>query len=44
VVAGAVTGLEVAAPLAWIILGGLASTAVVNLFVLPALYLRFQRR
>jgi Cu/Ag efflux pump CusA len=43
VVAGAVTGLEVAAPLALIILGGLVSTALVNLFVLPALYLRFQR-
>ena len=41
VFAGTVAGLETVVPLAWIILGGLVSTAVLNLFALPALYLRF---
>jgi Cu/Ag efflux pump CusA len=41
VVLGTVTGLEVAAPLAWIILGGLVTAGLLNLFLLPALYLRF---
>jgi Cu/Ag efflux pump CusA len=34
-------GLEVLRPLAAVVIGGLLSTAVVELFVLPALYLRF---
>ncbi|WP_433272433.1 efflux RND transporter permease subunit [Actinosynnema sp. CS-041913] len=38
---GVVAGLEVAMPLALIILGGLVTTALVNLFLLPGLYLRF---
>lgn len=38
---GTVAGLETVVPLAWIVLGGLVTTAVVNLFVLPVLYLRF---
>ncbi len=38
---GAVAGLEIAMPLALIILGGLVTTALVNLFLLPSLYLRF---
>jgi len=38
---GAVSGLEIVAPLAAVVLGGLLVAALVNLFVLPALYLRF---
>ncbi|TWP51285.1 efflux RND transporter permease subunit [Lentzea tibetensis] len=38
---GVVTGLEVIAPLALIVLGGLVTTALVNLLVLPGLYLQF---
>ena len=38
---GAVTGLEILAPLALIVLGGLITTALVNLFVLPNLYPQF---
>jgi CzcA family heavy metal efflux pump len=38
---GSVSGLEVVSPLALIILGGLVTTALLNLFVLPVLYLRF---
>lgn len=41
VVYGAVTGLEILAPLALIVLGGLITTALVNLFVLPNLYPQF---
>ncbi|MEV1289047.1 efflux RND transporter permease subunit [Micromonospora sp. NPDC049679] len=41
VIYGSVSGLEVVSPLALIILGGLVTTALLNLFVLPALYLRF---
>lgn len=38
---GSVAGLEIAGPLALVLVGGLITTAAVNLFVLPALYLRF---
>jgi Cu/Ag efflux pump CusA len=38
---GAVSGLEIVAPLAAVVLGGLLAAALLNLFVLPALYLRF---
>ncbi|RSM48251.1 AcrB/AcrD/AcrF family protein [Amycolatopsis balhimycina DSM 5908] len=41
VIAGDAAGLEAAGPLAWIILGGLVTAGVVNLLVLPAVYLRF---
>jgi Cu/Ag efflux pump CusA len=41
VIWGAVAGLEIVTPLALIVLGGLVTTALVNLFVLPALYPRF---
>ncbi|GLZ34932.1 cation efflux system protein [Lentzea sp. NBRC 105346] len=41
VVIGVVAGLEVLTPLALIILGGLVTTALVNLFILPGLYLQF---
>jgi Cu/Ag efflux pump CusA len=37
-------GLEIAQPLATVMLGGLVTTMLVNLFVLPVLYLRFVGR
>ncbi|RSM85515.1 AcrB/AcrD/AcrF family protein [Kibdelosporangium aridum] len=43
IVYGVVTGLEIVAPLALVVLGGLVTTAIVNLFLLPALYLRIAR-
>jgi predicted RND superfamily exporter protein len=36
-------GQEIENPMAIVILGGLASSTLMNLFVLPALYLRFGR-
>jgi Cu/Ag efflux pump CusA len=39
---GGSAGLEIAFPMATVILGGLVTTALISLFVLPALYLRFQ--
>jgi Cu/Ag efflux pump CusA len=41
---GSASGLEIVGPLALIVLGGLVTTALLNLFVLPALYLRFAAR
>jgi Cu/Ag efflux pump CusA len=38
---GSVAGLEILAPLAAVIIGGVLTCALLNLFVLPALYLRF---
>lgn len=38
---GAVAGLEILAPLALVVIGGLVTTALVTLFVLPGLYPRF---
>ena len=38
---GVVAGLEIVAPMAAVVLGGLAASAVLNLFIVPALYLRF---
>lgn len=43
VVAGQVPGHEVEYPLAVVILGGLVTSTLVNLFVVPSLYLRFAR-
>ena len=40
---GVVAGLEIVAPMAAVVLGGLAAGAVLNLFVVPALYLTFAR-
>ena len=40
-VAGSPPGLEVVHPMATIILGGLVTSTLLSLFVLPALYLRF---
>ncbi|HEU4422124.1 MAG TPA: efflux RND transporter permease subunit, partial [Pilimelia sp.] len=41
VIYGSASGLEIASPLALIIVAGLITTAALNLFVLPAMYLRF---
>jgi Cu/Ag efflux pump CusA len=41
---GTVAGLEIVSPLASIVVGGLITTALLNLFVLPSLYLRFVGR
>jgi predicted exporter len=41
VIGGRATGFEVVHPLAVVVLGGLVTSTLVNLFVLPALYLRF---
>ena len=41
VIFGAVPGIEVLQPIAIVILGGLVLTTLLNLFVLPVLYLRF---
>jgi CzcA family heavy metal efflux pump len=43
VVYGSRPGQEVENPMAIVILGGLATSTLLNLFVLPALYLRFAR-
>jgi CzcA family heavy metal efflux pump len=43
VVAGAIPGNEIEHPLAVTILGGLLTATMLNLFVLPSLYLRFGR-
>jgi CzcA family heavy metal efflux pump len=44
VAAGQIPGHEVEHPLAVVILGGLATSTLLNLFVVPPLYLRFGRR
>jgi Cu/Ag efflux pump CusA len=41
VVAGGVAGHEIEYPMAVVILGGLVTSTLLNLFLLPALYLRF---
>jgi Cu/Ag efflux pump CusA len=41
VVAGNIPGHEIEHPMAIVILGGLVTSSLINLFVLPALYLRF---
>ena len=42
-VGGAIPGHEIEHPMAVVILGGLATSTLLNLFVLPSLYLRFGR-
>jgi CzcA family heavy metal efflux pump len=37
-------GHEIEYPLAWVVLGGLATSTLLNLLVVPSLYLRFGRR
>ena len=43
VVAGTKPGHEIEHPMAIVILGGLITSTLVNLFIVPALYLRFGR-
>ncbi len=43
VIAGEIPGHEIEHPMAVVILGGLVSSTVLNLFVVPSLYLRFAR-
>jgi CzcA family heavy metal efflux pump len=44
VVLGQIPGHEIEHPMAVVILGGLVTSTLVNLFVVPALYLRIQRQ
>jgi CzcA family heavy metal efflux pump len=44
VVAGDIPGHEIEYPMAVVILGGLVTSTLLNLFVVPSLYLRFGRR
>lgn len=43
VVAGSIPGHEIEHPMAVVILGGLVTSTLLNLFVLPSLYLKFAR-
>jgi Cu/Ag efflux pump CusA len=43
VVAGSIPGHEIEHPMAVVILGGLATSTLLNLFVVPTLYLKFGR-
>ena len=42
--AGDIPGHEIEHPMAIVILGGLLTSTLLNLFIIPALYLRFGRR
>jgi Cu/Ag efflux pump CusA len=44
VIFGDIPGLEIARPMAIVILGGLLTSTLLNLFIIPALYLRFSAR
>jgi len=41
VIAGDIPGQEIELPMAIVILGGLITSTLLNLFVVPSLYLRF---
>ena len=43
VVLGSIPGHEIEHPMAVVILGGLVTSTLLNLFVLPSLYLRFAK-
>ncbi len=43
VIAGDIPGHEIEHPMAIVILGGLVTSTLLNLFVVPAIYLRFGR-
>jgi CzcA family heavy metal efflux pump len=40
-IAGGIAGNEISAPMAAVVLGGLVTTTLLNLFIVPALYLRW---
>ncbi len=44
VISGSIPGQEIASPMAIVILGGLVTSTLLNLFVVPSLYLRFGAR
>jgi Cu/Ag efflux pump CusA len=44
VVAGTIPGHEIEHPMAVVILGGLLTSTLLNLFIVPSLYLRFGGR
>ena len=44
VIRGNIPGQEIEHPMAMVILGGLLTSTLLNLFVVPSLYLRFGRR
>ena len=44
VIAGDLPGHEIEHPMAIVILGGLVTSTLLNLFLVPVLYLRFGRR
>ena len=43
-VSGSIPGQEIEHPMAVVILGGLLTATLLNLFVVPSLYLRFAKR
>jgi Cu/Ag efflux pump CusA len=44
VIAGSIPGHEIEHPMAVVILGGLVTSTLLNLFIVPSLYLRFGSR
>jgi Cu/Ag efflux pump CusA len=44
VLSGAIAGQEIVHPMAVVVLGGLATSTSLNLFIMPGLYVRFGRR
>jgi Cu/Ag efflux pump CusA len=43
VIAGSIPGNEIEHPMAIVILGGLTTATLLNLFIVPSLYLRFAK-
>lgn len=44
IISGNIAGQEIASPMAIVILGGLVTSTLLNLFIVPSLYLRFSAR
>jgi AcrB/AcrD/AcrF family len=44
IISGNIAGQEIASPMAIVILGGLVTSTLLNLFIVPSLYLRFGAR
>ncbi len=44
VISGNIPGHEIEYPMAVVILGGLVTSTVLNLFIVPSLYLRFGKK